>query len=102
MKTLFLLVLAASLNAADRWHEIRNAGQPAYFAFGLSVAVYPDSAIAQAQFGASTVTVSLQDGRAGVLVSSPVRPKLVLIAEGSDARGLLNEIAGGWKWLSPR
>ncbi len=110
--------------------------KPAGFAFSHVDAVYPDPTIAQLQFGASKVTVSLLeaiadqeltirkgvdsvtpgapgerallDGRAGVLVSSPVKAKLlvpdgqslwVLTAEGSDARGLLKEIAGGWTWL---
>ena len=51
------------------------------------------------------------DGRDAVIVSSREKAKLisregqslwVLSAEGPDAAGLLNRIAGGWKWLSPR
>lgn len=54
---------------------------------------------------------AMLDGRLGVSVSSSAKAKLlvpegqslwVLTAEGPDARGLLNRIAGGWKWLSPR
>lgn len=54
---------------------------------------------------------ALLDGRAGVLASSREKARLlvpegqslwVLTSEGPDARLLLNQIAGGWKWLSNR
>lgn len=112
--------------------------KPEGFKFSKLDAVYPDPTIAELEMGASKLTVSLLeavsnpalairqgidavspgargtsmalDGRAGVLVSSPVKAKLlvpdgqslwVIMAEGSDARGLLNLAAGGWKWILP-
>ncbi len=60
--------------------------------------------------GAAGMAVQL-DGRDAVIVSSREKAKLissegqslwVLSADGPDAAGLLNQVAGGWKWLSPR
>ena len=51
------------------------------------------------------------DRRAATVVSSPNKTKMFLregqslwmiTAEGADAAGLLNRVAGGWKWLSPQ
>ena len=51
------------------------------------------------------------DRRAVTVVSSPDKTKMFLregqslwmiTAEGADAAGLLNRVAGGWKWLSPQ
>ena len=51
------------------------------------------------------------DRRAATVVSSPDKTKMFLregqslwmiTAEGADAAGLLNRVAGGWKWLSPQ
>jgi hypothetical protein len=51
------------------------------------------------------------DRRAATVVSSPDKAKMFLregqslwmiTAEGADAAGLLDRVAGGWKWLSPQ